>query len=164
MVTPIYEIVSQRFKDRVNYDDINEFFWYRGCLGFQPFRKRPNPIATALAVCRKTHMESNSWLHALHCFIDVAFVVFGLAVFTFALALNSCVEAPPDLQVARALLVVTLLPIRALLVELFDLWAESAVASNLDSDTSLVGQVSRCLLYTSPSPRDGLLPRMPSSA
>ena len=143
VVTPIYEIVSQRFKDRVNYDDINEFFWYRGCLGFQPFRKRPNPIATALAVCRKTHMESNSWLHALHCFIDVAFVVFGLAVFTFALALNSCVEAPPDLQVARALLVVTLLPIRALLVELFDLWAESAVASNLDSDTSLVGQVSR---------------------
>ena len=29
---------------------------------------------------------------------------------------------------------------------------------------STFGQVSRCLLYTSPSPRDGLLSRMPSSA
>ena len=27
-----------------------------------------------------------------------------------------------------------------------------------------VGQVYTCLLYTSPSPRDGLLSRMPSSA
>ena len=26
------------------------------------------------------------------------------------------------------------------------------------------GSISRCLLYTSPSPRDGLLSRMPSSA
>ena len=28
----------------------------------------------------------------------------------------------------------------------------------------LAGQVQACLLYTSPSPRDGLLSRMPSSA
>ena len=28
----------------------------------------------------------------------------------------------------------------------------------------LVEEVQSCLLYTSPSPRDGLLPRMPSSA
>ena len=27
-----------------------------------------------------------------------------------------------------------------------------------------IGLTARCLLYTSPSPRDGLLPRMPSSA
>ena len=27
-----------------------------------------------------------------------------------------------------------------------------------------VGQLENCLLYTSPSPRDGLLSRMPSSA
>ena len=29
---------------------------------------------------------------------------------------------------------------------------------------SVLGQVESCLLYTSPSPRDGLLSRMPSSA
>ena len=28
----------------------------------------------------------------------------------------------------------------------------------------VIGVVTRCLLYTSPSPRDGLLSRMPSSA
>ena len=90
-------------------------------------------------------MESNSWLHALHCFIDVAFVVFGLAVFTFALAFNSCVEAPPDLQVARALLVVTLLPIRALLVELSVDGAARGeeVAGDGDLDPRGAGQVCR---------------------
>ena len=32
-------------------------------------------------------------------------------------------------------------------------------------DSNIIGQNSiRCLLYTSPSPRDGLLSRMPSSA
>ena len=30
--------------------------------------------------------------------------------------------------------------------------------------TSVLGGVGACLLYTSPSPRDGLLSRMPSSA
>ena len=30
--------------------------------------------------------------------------------------------------------------------------------------TQLVGEYDVCLLYTSPSPRDGLLSRMPSSA
>ena len=37
----------------------------------------------------------------------------------------------------------------------------------MGSDTglgTLMGLVARCLLYTSPSPRDGLLSRMPSSA
>ena len=31
-------------------------------------------------------------------------------------------------------------------------------------ETSTIGKVETCLLYTSPSPRDGLLSRMPSSA
>ena len=34
----------------------------------------------------------------------------------------------------------------------------------LDALDLLVEQVGACLLYTSPSPRDGLLSRMPSSA
>ena len=33
-----------------------------------------------------------------------------------------------------------------------------------DGVQSLADQVGSCLLYTSPSPRDGLLSRMPSSA
>ena len=32
------------------------------------------------------------------------------------------------------------------------------------SPTAIIGKYDICLLYTSPSPRDGLLSRMPSSA
>src|SRR5665647_3865536 len=45
--------------------------------------------------------------------------------------------------------------------------APFAVANSTSGATSLgarVAQVHVCLLYTSPSPRDGLLSRMPSSA
>ena len=41
--------------------------------------------------------------------------------------------------------------------------AIESVSPNLDLKAVKVG-VSTCLLYTSPSPRDGLLSRMPSSA
>ena len=34
----------------------------------------------------------------------------------------------------------------------------------VDENDHVVGLFSTCLLYTSPSPRDGLLSRMPSSA
>ena len=37
------------------------------------------------------------------------------------------------------------------------------VQTYLDGESALIGLTS-CLLYTSPSPRDGLLSRMPSSA
>ena len=43
-----------------------------------------------------------------------------------------------------------------------DVLAELAVGDV--SDAVLVGHSYGCLLYTSPSPRDGLLSRMPSSA
>ena len=39
----------------------------------------------------------------------------------------------------------------------FDAWADG-------DHLALVGTAGTCLLYTSPSPRDGLLSRMPSSA
>ena len=38
------------------------------------------------------------------------------------------------------------------------------VLEQLITDNTLRGKRIRCLLYTSPSPRDGLLSRMPSSA
>ena len=34
----------------------------------------------------------------------------------------------------------------------------------VDVDSDLINKLNTCLLYTSPSPRDGLLSRMPSSA
>ena len=34
----------------------------------------------------------------------------------------------------------------------------------VDGNTSIYVRIHTCLLYTSPSPRDGLLSRMPSSA
>ena len=37
-------------------------------------------------------------------------------------------------------------------------------SKNLKNDVSLHTNFGNCLLYTSPSPRDGLLSRMPSSA
>ena len=52
-------------------------------------------------------------------------------------------------------------------------YAVDHVDNGLDADTALLGQPYDllildlglpCLLYTSPSPRDGLLSRMPSSA
>ena len=39
-----------------------------------------------------------------------------------------------------------------------------AMAQRLENWKAVLGQYRYCLLYTSPSPRDGLLSRMPSSA
>ena len=40
----------------------------------------------------------------------------------------------------------------------------SAQKLDFELDDSVKGSIKTCLLYTSPSPRDGLLSRMPSSA
>ena len=40
----------------------------------------------------------------------------------------------------------------------YESWAE------LSLSTKMAKEINNCLLYTSPSPRDGLLSRMPSSA
>ena len=40
------------------------------------------------------------------------------------------------------------------------IWKAQIAAAYLDVELEIIG----CLLYTSPSPRDGLLSRMPSSA
>ena len=45
-----------------------------------------------------------------------------------------------------------------------DLAVEFALGGNQALDETAVSDASGCLLYTSPSPRDGLLSRMPSSA
>ena len=42
--------------------------------------------------------------------------------------------------------------------------SEPAAGPRLRQDVSVIDQLMTCLLYTSPSPRDGLLSRMPSSA
>ena len=45
------------------------------------------------------------------------------------------------------------------------IFMDEALASRAYEDTSLpIGFGQTCLLYTSPSPRDGVLSRMPSSA
>ena len=41
---------------------------------------------------------------------------------------------------------------------------DGAVLSATDLEVGIRTEVEGCLLYTSPSPRDGLLSRMPSSA
>ena len=40
----------------------------------------------------------------------------------------------------------------------------SGGVDNMEKYQYMLGQARTCLLYTSPSPRDGLLSRMPSSA
>ena len=45
-----------------------------------------------------------------------------------------------------------------------DNWAIPLAEDSNGIDIKTVGAVGTCLLYTSPSPRDGLLSRMPSSA
>ena len=47
-------------------------------------------------------------------------------------------------------------------VRLIDRW-HTPIGSGFHLDTTIT-QSTTCLLYTSPSPRDGLLSRMPSSA
>ena len=44
------------------------------------------------------------------------------------------------------------------------LWALVAYSLAFTTGNKWIGDLSNCLLYTSPSPRDGLLSRMPSSA
>ena len=51
-----------------------------------------------------------------------------------------------------------------LLTNLANNTATAKVDSAIRVFASAVGPLSHCLLYTSPSPRDGLLSRMPSSA
>ena len=41
---------------------------------------------------------------------------------------------------------------------------DAALMAELEIDKKVIRQLYGCLLYTSPSPRDGLLSRMPSSA
>ena len=50
-----------------------------------------------------------------------------------------------------------------LIAEAFSFGTE-AITTNADTHTTTIADGSTCLLYTSPSPRDGLLSRMPSSA
>ena len=46
----------------------------------------------------------------------------------------------------------------------YSMKVETRLAQNSDNDEQLLWLGRACLLYTSPSPRDGLLSRMPSSA
>ena len=116
---------SPAVQDRVNYDDINEFFWYRGCLGFQPF-EGPNHRDRARRLPQDAHgvelvAPRPPLLHRrrlrrlrprrLHLRFGAQFVRRGAAASGGARAARGDPAAD-----------------RALLVELFDLWAESAVA------------------------------------
>ena len=52
-------------------------------------------------------------------------------------------------------------------IEFIDIGSSDFGFADRDYDTEMVGEFDgeeTCLLYTSPSPRDGLLSRMPSSA
>ena len=48
--------------------------------------------------------------------------------------------------------------------QLFDKDGNSVPVTLIEAGPCRVTQLKTCLLYTSPSPRDGLLSRMPSSA
>ena len=52
----------------------------------------------------------------------------------------------------------------ALGVETLQSWLPTRIPSQMDWWANVLGGLLGCLLYTSPSPRDGLLSRMPSSA
>ena len=47
---------------------------------------------------------------------------------------------------------------------LLEKWNETKLSKNYEKEPYQVVERHGCLLYTSPSPRDGLLSRMPSSA
>ena len=49
-------------------------------------------------------------------------------------------------------------------IELAKQWTNNEVITNLKQENEFLGCIRSCLLYTSPSPRDATLSRMPSSA
>ena len=49
-------------------------------------------------------------------------------------------------------------------VEIEGVPSDNSQEGDLNTNTQVGGNNTSCLLYTSPSPRDGLLSRMPSSA
>ena len=71
--------------------------------------------------------------------------------------INPCIFCPPSCYLEYA---------RTLIDENdYHLEIGSQIVNHSFEDESLTGGISTtCLLYTSPSPRDGLLSRMPSSA
>ena len=73
-------------------------------------------------------------------------------------------DMPPRIAVQRGVLGCTLMPIGATKAAAVALRKPALTAPNLDGRPWPTGEANACLLYTSPSPRDGLLSRMPSSA
>ena len=45
-----------------------------------------------------------------------------------------------------------------------EIYVHAVKGRSLEQKRALIKDITDCLLYTSPSPRDGLLSRMPSSA
>ena len=75
----------------------------------------------------------------------------------FPVLINLQLEQPKDLDNLRYLLI-------ARLREAIERWKDVPMAGIRQMYREFLSQVKSCLLYTSPSPRDGLLSRMPSSA
>ena len=74
---------------------------------------------------------------------------------------------PSDLEIARAGKPKPLKEIAAMMgigEQFLEPYGTQLAKISLDAIDSLQGRPKACLLYTSPSPRDGLLSRMPSSA
>ena len=57
VVRPLVEVTADRMRrDRMTYDDLNELFWGRGCLSYQPIVTEPRCVTAALQHC------ANMWL------------------------------------------------------------------------------------------------------
>ena len=92
VIRPVYELFRQDRRDihtgRRNYDDVNEFFWSKTCLGYaycepgylrsdasrrrgeEGSKERPT-LREGLRGAGKTYAETRSWLHVVKTFFPV---------------------------------------------------------------------------------------------
>ena len=81
---------------------------------------------------------------------------------TLGLSIRSSIRKPIRLSLTFVAVGISLMLFGS--VQMMGAGLEETFVGGLEDDQNWDAQVYICLLYTSPSPRDGLLSRMPSSA
>ena len=135
----------------MTYDDLNEFFWGDGCLGWQPYASRPRCVVAALGRCAKTHVEQHSWLHLVACFSRYLALVLCATFVLCDLAISVDNGVRWWWVVGDTSVLLWINSLDSLLKEVIDLWLEAALQERHRTLPQFHSSCrSRCLLLSSP--------------